>query len=203
MPYSPDYKVAPEWHPVLEIVQQQLQQHQVQAAADPSHHLQVHKRIMSHAALEHLKVADAAHHVRLAAAAAAADAAISSELKHNAPSKVLIGVHFAEVQPADLQRLKVQQQHFHPAAAAASDWAEPLQAVVMATDRSREHQQLCQPELVAVSPWELDVAVCPQVRVDTFWGTARRWHAGGRGVQRIIAVKRQARDETVGVLVFQ
>lgn len=163
VPYAPDYKIAPEWHPVLEMVQQQQQQ--TQAAADASHHLQVHKRIMSHAAVKHLKVADAVQHLRLAAAAAAADAATSSELKHQAPSKVLIGVHFAEVSAADLQRLKVRQDQFHPAAAATSDWAQHLQAVVMDSDRSREHQQLCQPELVAVSPWELDVAVCPQVGV--------------------------------------
>jgi hypothetical protein len=138
---------------------------QTTAEVGASHHIQVHKRIMLEKPIEQLRVADAAQHLRHAAAAAAsADAVLSTELRSKAPSKILIGVSFAEVQQADLLRLKVKQESFHPAAAAAADWEEPLEAVVMASERSREHQQLCTPELLASSPWELDVAVCPQVR---------------------------------------
>lgn len=161
VPYMPDYKLAPEWHPVLELIQQQMQQ--TAAAADASHHIQVHKRIMLEKPIEQIRVADAAQHLRHAAASATADAALGAELRNKAPSKILIGVSFAEVQQADLLRLKVQQDTFHPSAAAAADWEEQLHAAVMASERSREHQQLCKPELLANSPWELDVAVCPQV----------------------------------------
>jgi putative alpha-1,2-mannosidase len=162
VPYMPDYKLAPEWHPVLELIQQQVQQ--TAASVGASHHTQVHKRIMLEKPIEQLRVADVAQHLRHAAAASAADAALSTELRNKAPSKILIGVSFAEVQQAELLRLKVKQESFHPAAAAAVDWEAQLEAVVMASERSHEHKQLCKPELLASSPWELDVAVCPQVR---------------------------------------
>jgi hypothetical protein len=74
-------------------------------------------------------------------------------------------VHFPEIPAADLARTQVNPSSFHPAAAAASDWEQQLKAVVMASCRTQEHQQLCQPELAASSPWELNVAVCPQVSV--------------------------------------
>lgn len=143
-----------------------IQKHNAAAAAaadSTHHHLQAHKRILAHLALQHLKLTDAAQHLREAAAAATTDTAISQELKHHAPSKVLISVQFAEVSQADLARLGVSPGSFHPAAAAAKDWQDALSAVVAASDRSLVHQQLCQPELIANSPWELDVAVCPQV----------------------------------------
>jgi hypothetical protein len=178
VPYLPEYKLAPEWHPVLELVQQQAQP---KADAGISHHLQVHKRILAHESLEHVRVAEAAQHLRHAAAASTADAALSQELRQQAPGKVLIGVHFAEVQHADLLRLKVKADSFHPAAAAATEWNAALRAVVMAAQRGPEHQQLCKPELVANSPWELDVAVCPQVRASPNclqqWCGRQQWPA--------------------------
>lgn len=105
-----------------------------------------------------------AQHLQQAAAAATADTALGHELKQGTPGKVLIGVHFAEIPEVALQRLKVQAGSFHPAAAAVKDWQEQLTDVVMAAKRCQHHKQLCQPELTARSPWELDVAVCPQVR---------------------------------------
>lgn len=163
-PYSPNYKLAPEWHPVLDMIQQHQQRYQP-AAADSADHIQVHKRILAHGLVEHLQKTAAAQHLRHAAAAVAADAAISHELKHDAPHKVLIGVHFAEVPASALQRLGIKESGFHPAAAAAHDWAEPLSGVVTGAQRCAEHKRLCTPELIANSPSELDVAVCPQVCV--------------------------------------
>jgi len=168
VPYSPQYKLAPEWHPVLEYVQQQQQQqHPVQ---DSMHHVQVHKRIIEHDLLERLQVTSTAQHLQQAAAAAA-DTALGQVLKQGTPGKVLVGVHFAEIPQDALQRLKVQAGSFHPAAAAVKDWQEQLTDVVMAAKRCQHHKQLCQPELTARSPWELDVAVCPQVR-----GVQIMWH---------------------------
>jgi hypothetical protein len=149
--------VAPEWGAFLEVVHahQQQQHHHHQ-------HVEVHKRILQHEAVQQLQLVRPADELRLAAAKAAASGGLAAELRQAPPDKVLIGVHFPDVPTSALQRLGTAGASFHPSAAAAQDWRQPLLDVVAREDRSPEHLHLCQPELLSRSQWELDVAVCPQ-----------------------------------------
>ncbi|WIA11875.1 hypothetical protein OEZ85_011961 [Tetradesmus obliquus] len=170
LPFSPEYKVAPEWHPVLELVQQQQQQQQQhllssdqQRAAAAAQHVQLHKQVLEHALVQQLQLHTAKqHHWRSRAVtdAAWADAA-TAQLADN-PAKLLVGVNFPDLPDAELRRLGVDASSFNPAAAAAMDWEAPLSQLVADDGRCQHHRQLCKPELLARSRMELNIAVCPQ-----------------------------------------
>jgi hypothetical protein len=158
LPFSPEYKVAPEWHPVLELVDQQHKQH-----LSSEQHVQLHRQVLEHALVQQLQLhTPKQQHWRGAAAAEAAAAGLAEN-----PAKLLVGVNFPDLPDAELQRLAVDVSAFNPAAAAAVDWEAPLSQLVAADGRCQHHRQLCKPELLARSRMELNIAVCPQVRFDT------------------------------------
>jgi ribosomal protein L13E len=162
LPFSPEYKIAPEWHPVLELVGEQHKQHlssEQQRAAAAAQHVQLHRQVLEHALVQQLQLhTPKQQHWRGTAAAEAAAAGLTET-----PAKLLVGVNFPDLPEAELQRLRVDTSTFHPAAAAAADWEAPLSQLVAADGRCQHHRQLCKPELLARSRMELNVAVCPQV----------------------------------------
>ncbi|KAF6265943.1 hypothetical protein COO60DRAFT_1697601 [Scenedesmus sp. NREL 46B-D3] len=165
LPFSPEYKVAPEWHPVLELVEQQHKQHlssEHQRATAATRHVQLHRQVLEHSLVQQLQLhTPEQHHWRGAGAGAAVADAVVEQLAEN-PAKLLVGVNFPDVPDAELHRLGVEPGTFNPAAAAAVDWEAPLSQLVAADGRCQHHMQLCQPELLARSRMELNIAVCPQ-----------------------------------------
>lgn len=161
----PEYKIAPELQPVLELVHREREQHIRRGHPDAAmQHVQLHKRIVDHELVQQLQLHPAAPHLRTAGRPTEADAA-AVELAATPPAKLLIGIHFPDLPAEELRALGVDESSFNPAAAAAADWEQPLSVVASKDDeRSSAHLALCRPELIARSTWELSVAVCPQVR---------------------------------------
>lgn len=167
LPYSPEYKVAPEWHPIMELVhsehKQQLGTDGAEAAAQ---HMELHRRVLAHELVQALQLhagdGQQSQHARVGLGY---DAALQAGAL---PSKLLVGVHFPDLEPEQLRGAGHDPAGFHPAAAAAADWQAPLAELVAAAaaadGRSSEHLGACTPELLARGAWELEVAVCPQVR---------------------------------------
>jgi hypothetical protein len=169
LPFSPEYKIAPEWHPVLELVSKQHKQHlgsEQQRSAAATQHVQLHRQVLEHALVQQLQLhMPKQQHWRSKAAADATwtdAAAAAAQLAEN-PAKLLVGVHFPDLPAAELQRLGADAAGFNPAAAAAVDWEAPLVQLVADDGRCQHHRQLCKPELLARSRMELNIAVCPQV----------------------------------------
>lgn len=154
-----------------------MQQLQIPAAQHPqaaAQHLQLHQLVVDDDLIQQLQLHHSAslhrsHHHK------AVDA-VSEEVVRRRPAKLVIGVHFPHIPRAELELLghSSSSSNFNPAAAAAADWQQALADLVAADGRCEYHLQLCEPELVARGPWELDVAVCPQVGD----GTAAVCHVG-------------------------
>eukprot|EP00882_Tetradesmus_deserticola_P003856 GHRQ01004080.1.p1 GENE.GHRQ01004080.1~~GHRQ01004080.1.p1 ORF type:complete len:667 (+),score=223.87 GHRQ01004080.1:292-2292(+) len=165
LPFSPDYKLAPEWHPVLQLVDQQHKQHlgsEQQRAAAAAQHVVLHRQVLEHPLVQQLQLHTVTQHHRGTAAAGTAWVDAAAEQLGENPAKLLVGVNFPDVPDSELQRLAVDTAAFHPAAAAAVDWEAPLAQLVAADGRCQRHLQLCRPELLARSRMELNIAVCPQ-----------------------------------------
>jgi hypothetical protein len=155
---------------VLELVHRQQQHHlgsEQQRAAAAAQHVQLHRQVLEHALVQQLQLhTPKQQHWRSKAVADAAwaDAAAAARLAQN-PAKLLIGVNFPDLPDAELRRLGLDAASFNPAAAAAVDWEAPLSQLVADDGRCQHHRQLCKPELLARSKMELNIAVCPQVRL--------------------------------------
>ncbi|KAF8071088.1 tagC [Scenedesmus sp. PABB004] len=161
LPYSPEFKIAPEWQPVLELVHREQQARAFSSAGDAAaHHAQLHRRVVDHTLVQQLQLLPAA--ARLLAAS-------PHEAELAAASKLLIGVTFPDLPREELDALGLDARVLHPAAAAAADWAAPLATLAGDDGRSERHLELCRPELIARSAWELDVAVCPQDLSDALY----------------------------------
>lgn len=123
-------------------------------------HLQLHRRVVEHRLLQQLQLHESAalhasHHHQ---------DGLAQQLTRSKPAKMVIGVHFPHVPQAESELLGYNTEVFSPAAAAAADWQQPLADLLTADGRCKYHMSMCQPELIARGAWELDVAVCPQVR---------------------------------------
>eukprot|EP00878_Enallax_costatus_P012402 GHUV01012952.1.p1 GENE.GHUV01012952.1~~GHUV01012952.1.p1 ORF type:complete len:299 (+),score=71.70 GHUV01012952.1:150-1046(+) len=164
-PYMPEYKVAPEWHPVLELVHEQQQQ-MIRSPQVPraEQHLQLHQRIVDHQSVQQLQLHQAAASLTAHNKSAAAADAVAEEFMRRRPAKLVIGVHFPHVPQSELQRAGYSPSSYSPAAAAVADWQQRLVDIVTADGRCEYHRKMCQPELIDRGPLELDVAVCPQVQ---------------------------------------
>lgn len=164
LPYLPEYKIAPEWHTVLELVHEQQQLIGLSQFNAAAQHLQLHQRIINHEMVQQLQL----HHAEVSVTShnnTAADAVqAAEESMHRRHSKLVIGVHFPEIPQSELQHASYNISSYNPAAAAVADWQHQLADIVAADGRCEDHLRMCQPELIARGPLELDVAVCPQVQ---------------------------------------
>lgn len=161
LPYAPEYKVAPEWHPVLELIHHQQQQLSGISPSDAAlQHLQLHEHVLEHELVQQLQLhQSSAQQFALQQVAAVA----AEQLMRIKPAKLVVGVHFPDVPQSELEHLGYGVNTFSPAAAAVADWQKPLGDLVAADGRCDYHIRLCQPELMARGTMQLDVAVCPQV----------------------------------------
>lgn len=170
----------------------------------------MHRRILQHKAARQLQLVPAAAQLTRAATALAAAApsfvnssssSSSSRLAEQLQQahKVLIGVTFPEVPASEQEHARPPAAAgFHPAAAAAADWQQHLHAVVAASNRSAAHVVLCQPELRANSPWELQVAVCPQDLSEVLY-----WLSGQAAVHWLAPRPRLRYHNTVASAIIQ
>lgn len=130
------------------------------ASADA--HVQLHAHVISHALVRKLQL----HAPGGTAFNIKDQQQASTPLPHmsGADALLIVGVQFARPPAAELARvLEGADEAAAPAYAAAADWAAPLADLVANDGRAHAHLKACQPQLIARRPWELDVAVCPQV----------------------------------------